>query len=436
VIRPTGRTIFLFALGVPLALFLVIYDAALWPWSFDWGALVLVVAATDAAFVLPLRLLPIAAHAPERIYLGEEGVVAVTIDAARSRRRRFVEALAEQVGALDPPIPVAAELAPGNTEIRLKLMPRRRGRIQILRIWLRGRGPLGLAELVRRVAVERTIDVVPNLRSVRGAALQFFAREAIYGVKVQRQHGEGTEFEAQRDHVPGLDTRSIDWKHSARHRKLVAKEFRTERNHQVILAFDTGYLMSEPIDGMPRLDHAINAGLLLAWISLQGGDLVGTYAFDGVVRHYRQPVRGTANLSRVQQATAALEYRHEETNFTLGLAELTARLKRRALVILFTEFVDTVTAELLIESLQRVAARHVVLFVTLRDPLLQRIVDAAPVDFAHVAEAVVAQDFAHDRSIVFERLQRLGIHCLDVESQRLSVGLVNRYLLIKERGLI
>ena len=155
-----------------------------------------------------------------------------------------------------------------------------------------------------------------------------------------------------------------------------------------------------------------------------------------MVRHYLQPVRGIANLSRVQQATAALEYRHEEANFTLGLAELTARLKRRALVILFTEFVDTVTAELLIESVQRVAARHVVVFVTLRDPLLQRIVDAAPVDFAHVAEAVVAQDFARDRSIVFERLQRLGIHCLDVESQRLSVGLVNRYLLIKERGLI
>jgi uncharacterized protein (DUF58 family) len=435
-IRPTRRAIFLFVLGVPLALFLVIYDAALWPWPFDWSALVLVAVATDAALALPLRLFPVTARAPERIYLGEEGVVTVVIDAARTRRRRLVEALAEQEGALDPPVLVAAELAAGNTAIHLKLMPRRRGRIRVLRIWLRGRGPLGLAEIVRRVAVERTIDVVPNLRSVRAAALQFFAREAIYGVKVQHQRGEGTEFEALRDHVPGLDTRRIDWKHSARHRKLVAKEFRTERNHQIILAFDTGYLMSEPIDGIPRLDHAINAGLVLAWISLQGGDLVGTYAFDGVVRHYLQPVRGIAKLSRIQQTTAALEYRHEETNFTLGLAELTARLKRRALVILFTDFVDTVTAELLIESMQRVASRHVVVFVTLRDPLLQQISDAAPEDFARVAEAVVAQDFRRDRSIVFERLQRLGIHCLDIASERLSVGLINRYLTIKERGLI
>ena len=115
---------------------------------------------------------------------------------------------------------------------------------------------------------------------------------------------------------------------------------------------------------------------------------------------------------------------------------MSVRLKRRALVILFTEFVDTVTAELLIESMQRVASRHVVVFVTLRDSLLQRTVDATPERFENVAEAVVAQDFLRDRSVVFERLERLGVHCLDVPSRGLSVGLINRYLLIKQRGLI
>ena len=94
----------------------------------------------------------------------------------------------------------------------------------------------------------------------------------------------------------------------------------------------------------------------------------------------------------------------EETNFTLGLAELNARLKRRALVILFTDFVDTITAELLIESMQRVANRHVVIFVTQRGSILQRAVDAAPGQIVDVAKAVIAQEFLRDRSIVFERL--------------------------------
>jgi uncharacterized protein (DUF58 family) len=187
---------------------------------------------------------------------------------------------------------------------------------------------------------------------------------------------------------------------------------------------------------MTRLDHAINAGLVLAWVSLQGGDLVGTYGFDAKVRQYIGPQRGVSSFPRIQRATAELEYQHEETNFTLGLAELNARLKRRALVILFTDFVDTITAELLIEGMQRVANRHLVVFVTQRGSILQRAVDAAPDKFADVAKAVIAQDFLRDRSIVFERMQRLGIHCLDVPSRGLSVALINRYLLIKQRGLI
>jgi uncharacterized protein (DUF58 family) len=204
----------------------------------------------------------------------------------------------------------------------------------------------------------------------------------------------------------------------------------------VILGFDTGYLMREPVDGMPRLDHAINAALLLAWISLQSGDLVGVYGFDKSVRHYAKPVRGVAGFGRIQQSVAELDYTTHETNFTLGLAELTARLKRRALVILFTDFVDTITAELLVESVQRTASRHVVVFVTLRDALLQRTVEAAPDRFDDVAQAVVAHDLLRDRSVVFERLDRLGVHCIDVPSRGLSVALVNRYLAIKQRGLI
>jgi uncharacterized protein (DUF58 family) len=169
---------------------------------------------------------------------------------------------------------------------------------------------------------------------------------------------------------------------------------------------------------------------------LQSGDLVGTYGFDAAVRHYLSPIRGVAGFARIQRATGELDYRHQETNFTLGLAELNVRLKRRALVILFTDFVDTVTAELMIESMQRVANRHVVIFVTQRGSVLQRAVDVQPERFEDITQAVIAHDFLRERSIVFERLERLGVHCLDVPSRGLSVALINRYLLVKQRGLI
>lgn len=436
-IRPTLRAILIFAGGVPLALFIVTYNPGLWALSFDYALLALLAGLSDFALACRWRHLSIKTATPDRLYIGEQGATTLTITAGNYRRPIRFEAIAEQQGDVEPAELVSGDVpARGEGSIALPIIPRRRGRVVVAQIWLRWRGPLALVEFVRRIPVGRTIEVVPNVRGVHGTALQFFVQEAIYGIKAQVQKGEGAEFEALREYSPGQDSRFIDWKHSARHRKLVCKEFRTERNHQVIMAFDTGYLMLEPVDGIARLDHAINAGLVLSWVSLQGGDLVGTYGFDARVRQFMGPVRGVSNFARLQRATAELDYHHQETNFTLGLAELNARLKRRALVILFTDFVDTITAELLIESMQRVANRHLVIFVTQRGSLLQRAVDAAPSRFADVAQAVIAHDFLRERSIVFERLERLGIHCLDVPSQGLPVALINRYLLIKQRGLI
>ncbi|HVJ51693.1 MAG TPA: DUF58 domain-containing protein [Aliidongia sp.] len=436
-ILPTGRAVTLFALAAPSALILLAYDTSLWPWSLDFGVVVLIAVLFDALLAWPGRRMDLKVELPPRLYIGDAGAAVLTLGPAPPLRAGRLTILAEQRGDLDPPTPLAARIdASAETRLELPLIPRRRGRIIVDRIWLRWQGPLGLARIVKRVPVERAIDVVPNVRGAQSAALQFFARDAIYGVKVQQQRGAGSEFDALREFAPGLDHRFIDWKQSAKHRKLLSKEFQTERNHQVVLAFDTGYLMAEPVEGMPRLDHAINAALMLAWISLRSDDLVGLYGFDAVVRQYASPARGMPSFVRLQQATAALDYHHEETNFTLGLAELAARLNKRALVILFTEFVDTVTAELLLESVQRLARRHVLVFVTLKDSLLQKSFDAPPDRFEAVAESVVAHDLLRDRGIVLERLQRLGVHCLDVPSGGLSVGLINRYLMIKQRGLI
>jgi uncharacterized protein (DUF58 family) len=436
-IRPTLRALLIFAAGIPLALLIVVYNPGLWALSFDYALLALIIGASDFALACPWRSLSVKTSVPDRLYIGEQGATTLSIAAHRFRRAVRFEAVAEQRGDVEPSEIMPGVIPPGGEgRIALPVIPRRRGRVNVDQIWLRWRGPLALVEFIRRIPVERRIEVVPNVRGVHGTALQFFVQEAIYGIKAQVQKGEGAEFEALREYSPGQDNRFIDWKHSARHRKLLSKEFRTERNHQVIMAFDTGYLMLEPVGGMARLDHAINAGLVLAWVSLQGGDLVGTYGFDARVRQFMGPVRGVSGFARLQRATAELDYHHQETNFTLGLAELNTRLKRRALVILFTDFVDTITAELLIESMQRVANRHLVIFVTQRGSLLQHAVEAPPARFADVAQAVIAHDFLRERSIVFERLERLGIHCLDVPSRGLPVALINRYLLIKQRGLI
>lgn len=434
--RPTLRAALLFALSVPAALIVIILFSEAWYISFYVPCAVLTLIIIDMGMILPVRAPYLEFKAPQRLYVGQYYMAPLKITAEDYKRRTRIDALLEQNGPAAAHEPSSGIMHDGALEISLPIAAQRRGKIGINAIWLRWKSPLGLLEVKRRQTVGEVIEVGPDVNGIHEEALQFFARDAIYGIKNQRMRGEGTEFESLCEYAQGMDTRFIDWKRSARHRKLLCKEFRQERNHQIVFGFDTGHLMMEPINGVPRLDHAIRAGLLLGWISLYSGDLVGGCGFDEHFRHFIRPGRGMPYFTQLQRFASGLDYHTEETNFTLGLAELNSRLQRRAMVVLFTEFIDVISAELLLESLQIMTKKHLVVFVTMRDPLLGRLLHSEPDEFFNVAEAVVAGDFIRERAIVLERAARMGVHCLDVPASGVSSALLNRYLLIKQRGLL
>lgn len=435
-IRPTSRAVLIFSLSVPMALWVVSLRSGAWYVALYLPVSLLAFLATDALMMLPNRRLQISVQVPQQIPLGESSSVRVELLGRGYERPIAVRVLLEQQGEAEPPTAVSGEMKRGRLLFNLPLIPRRRGQIEIEAFWVSWKGPLGLIERVRREPIGKTVDVVPDVKGIHEAALSFFARDAVHGEKTQRSKGEGTEFEDLREYAQGMDTRLIDWKRSARHRKLLCKEFKQERNHQIVFGFDTGHLMLEPLDGLPRLDRAVKSALLLAWVSLRGGDLVGGASFDVRFRSFLQPGRGMPYFTQIQRFAAALAYRTEETNFTLGLAELNGRLRRRALVVLFTEFIDLISAELLIESLRLVSRRHLVVFVTMRDPMLTRLRDSFPANFSGLAQAVISDDFLRERSVVLQRIARLGVQCLDVPFGSLPAALLNRYLTIKQRGLL
>jgi uncharacterized protein (DUF58 family) len=435
--RPTPRLALFFAVATPLSVILGALAPNLWLVTFAIPTTLLAAFLLDAALTLPQNRLRLTAQTRSRIFIGTPLTLAADLQTATNTQPTNFEILVDATGDFDPPPPQTARATPNApTTILLTLTPTRRGQIHIAALKLRWHGPFRLNQRLHTIPLNLTTNVVPDIRAVQTGVLQFSDRDSPAGLKMQRDRGAGTEFDNLRDFTPGMDIAAVDWKHSARHLNLVAREMRVERNHQIILAWDTGLLMRAPINGIPRLDLAISAGLLLGYIALRGGDSVGTYAFDSRIRAYAPPIGGTGAFARLQHQAATLDYNAEETNFTLGLAELQARLKRRALVVLFTDFVDTVTAELMAERLGALALRHVVVFVSLRDPLLQSLMDSPPTEAAALGQAVVASDFLRERRIVFARLQRLGIHCLDADRGAINANLINRYVAIKQRGLL
>ncbi len=433
-IRPTGRAVLLFAVSVPLAVVVVTTVPGLWNLSLLWPGAVAVLLFADWSMLPGEKRVDRTWTLPKRLYIGETGRAEINLSVPG--RDVAVAAILDLTGEVEEIEEFSGTTRNGRAILAVDIRPLRRGRVRAEALWLRWRGPLGLMERCVRQDMGEDIDVVPNIRGIHDEALYFFANETLHGLKSRNIHGEGSEYDRLTDFQTGMDNRFIDWKRSARHRKLLAKEFRQERNNHIVFGLDTGHLMLEPVDRAPRLDHAIRAALTLAWVSLRWGDVAGGCGFDAAFRGYVEPGRGMRYFNQLQRFFSGLDYHTEETNFTLGLTELSSRLKRRTLVVLFTDFVDSVSADLLLESLNLMARRHLVVFVTMRDPLLAGKVAAWPGDFVQAAEAVISDDILRDRRVVLERIGRAGVQVLETTAGNVTPDLVNRYLLIKQRGLL
>jgi len=436
-IAPTLRSIWLMLAGLPVLLFIAVAAPGLWTLSAGWIAGVLALMLADMVLVARARDLAIGVDAPALLYMSGEDPASVTFAFARGPLPLKLDVQLETNALIaSPRRKILRGWTDGVHETAFALKPIRRGTGRIERLWARWTGPLGLVAIRKVEPLAVDIPITPNTRWVKEEAVRLYQRDADFGIKMQIERGDGSEFDALREFAAGMDRRAIDWKHSARHRMLLAKEFRTERNHNIVFAFDTGRLMSEPLGGVPKIDRAINSALLLAYVSLRSGDRTAIFGFDARPGVASNVLTGTAAFPHIQRLAAQLDYSAEDANYTLALTSLAQRLERRSLIILFTDFVDTISAELMLENVRRLADKHIILFATFEDQALAQMIDADPHDAEDVSRAVIADTLLQEREIVFRKLQRMGVQVIETSPERFGAELVSRYLDIKRRELI
>ena len=442
-IYPTARAIALAAIGAPAALLAGLMTPDGWVVGGAWLVLLLGLILLDALIGPSRAAASLELEAPSMVGVGSTGTLAIRARFEGAAPRAAEVAVETNARLAADPGRAAITFAGSEGLSRATLTPVRRGQGEISTLWLRWRGGLGLVWKQVRQAPRRPVAVLPDIRGVKAQAVRLFARDAAFGLKSQLETGEGSEFHALREVDGATDPRTIDWKQSARHGKLLGKEFRVDRNHPVVFAIDTGRAMSEPIEhgeagraGAPRIDRAINAALLLAYVALKTGDRVGAYGFDARPRGFSGLVSGAGRFGRLQRHLSGLDYGDDETNYTLGLTQLGVFLERRSLVVVFTEFADATNAELLVENLGRLLRRHVVLFVAMRDEELEAIAGAEPTNAETVARAVTAHALIRGRELVIARLARLGARIVDAPASRLGPALISAYLDLKRSDLL
>ena len=434
---PTRLAILIAAAIAPLALLVGLLAPAWWSGGLVLLALLLLLCAFDALSGARLNAADVTCEGPRSAGIGESFAVI-----ARARFQKTRPAGAEFAlgvsGPAEAPFGLRAE---GEREgdrlsAAIVLQADRRGTVRLDNIWIRWRGPLRLLWKQRQLGLGQDILITPDIRQLREASAQMINREAMFGIRAQMQIGEGAEFEALADYRQGMDRRAIDWKQSARHTRLIAKEYRTERNNNVVMALDSGRAMCEPVDGVPRIDRAVSAALLTAFVALKDGNRVGLFGFDSRPRATSKPISGPRAFPMLQRIAAGIDYSASETNYTLALATLTAELQRRSLIVVFTEFTDTINAELMLSAVGALLKRHLVLFVVLRDEELEAFAAVEPAEPEDISRAVTAAALLRERRLVITRLRHLGVHVVEAAGSEAGPALVGAYLDLKRRSLL
>lgn len=357
----------------------------------------------------------------------------------RNASRRLLHVLATDAApgeAEGLPQPVA--LAPGMAAaLPYRLVVSRRGRHDFGPITVRWSSPLGLWLRQRQVPVEDNLRVYPDFEQLRSSGLVGRAAELRVPVRVRRRPGGENEFQRLRPYVAGDPYRHIDWKATARRREFTTREFGQESNQNILFLLDCGRMMSSRFGEMTAFDHALNAAVIMGQTALRHGDRVGLLAFDSQVRAWLPPRGGARHGAALIRSTYDLSPSLDEPDFALAFRHLSARVRRRSLVVLLTSVVDDVNAELAKRVTMGLSSRHLPLMVWVRDPELDHVLTdpfeaGGPSPFVRGAAAELAAWREH----TLKSLRRRGALVVDARPDELTSDLLGRYLEIKARRLL
>ncbi len=324
-----------------------------------------------------------------------------------------------------------------ETEIVYTLTPEDRGSESFKGTYVRLVCPLGLVVKQAKLETEEPIRVYPNVLALREFdLLKQKGRLREIGIRRSRMRGLGTEFESLREYAEGDDYRKIDWKASARHDKLVVRQFEQERNQAVVIVIDIGRHMLAEVNGVRKLDHALDACLMLTNAASHAGDFVGLLVFSDVVRRYIPPKKGRNQIGMIIEALHDLVAEPIESDPAAAFAFLASRWKRRSLVVAFTDLEDPDRARTLATALGPQARRHLLLIARVSDPRLKEAVDPPMTQVDDMYLSAAAGLLISDRRAATSVLGASNIHNLESEPQDLAASLVSYYFDVKERALL
>ncbi|MGI9471786.1 MAG: DUF58 domain-containing protein [Rubripirellula sp.] len=318
-----------------------------------------------------------------------------------------------------------------------KLTPGRRGAFKLENVYIRFSSPLQLWVRQLCLPVENPLNVYPDMKQLSDYALLARTnRLSLIGVRKTRRVGQDSEFERLRDYTRDDNYRHIDWRSTARRRKLTVRQFQNDQSQRVIFLLDCGRMMTNERGGYSLLDHALNSTLMMAYVALSQGDAVGMLCFSDTIHSYIPPRGGSSQMNRLIQAGFDQFPRLVESRYDQAFLYLSSHCKRRSLVVLATNVIDEVNAGAVVDYLGNINGQHLPLGVLLRDREMFEAADSPDGDPFQMYRAAAAADILLWRDQVLKDLEHRGVLVVDAFPDELTAPLVNQYLEVKAKHLL
>lgn len=329
------------------------------------------------------------------------------------------------------------KVAPGEVvRAALTATPQQRGRIEMPAAEIDIRFSSGWAK--RRSNLEpEYISVYPDLKSLvdydtlrRNRALRQF------GIHKLRLVGAGREFEQLREYMPDDDFRDVNWKATARRNRPVTNVYQAERSQDVLVCIDCGRMMGNPVGKGVALDYAIDASIMLSYVSNRQGDRVGLVLFKDVVNLFLKPQGGIKATNRIIEELVDAVPEGIFPSYTALVGALRKSNKRRSMIFLFTDLNDPQLAANLADVLPLVSRRHIFVVISLRDPLLDMVANGPAANNEDVYKILAARQLVSERDARSRELVKTGVKVLEADADSISLKVLNTYLSIKTRQLL
>ena len=431
---PTGR----------FAALVAVTGLLLFAWTGrSWNALLVVeivllaVFALDAVRCTSPKLILVTRTAPDVVTMGDEAEVSWVVEnhSRRGAQVRVADALWPSFHARRRKLD-AKLAARARVRVRTTIRPSRRGRFPLNDVTVRVTGPLGLSARQSNRSLPAVVRVLPAYPSRDEVQRRLrIPRVLEVGQRTMRTAGGGTEFDQLRDYRPDNEFRRIDWPTTMRLQRPIVKQYRAERNQNVVLLLDNGRVMAGTVGGVARVEHAMDAVLAVTHAATGLGDRVGLVTFDRQVRSIVASASGTGQVRRVAEAMFMLEPELVESAYTDAFSVAAARFRRRSLYIVLTDLVEATVDQSLLPALRILTRRHLVVIAAVQDPTVAAW--AAGGDHRWPSEAfreAAAVGSFDQRARAMARLRGDGAVVVDAEPERLGVRLVDTYVALKASG--